>query len=105
MKTKYDTDINNKSVLDNLYRIGNQIFKLLPMKEEQQNWLKPLETLIIEILGMSSLFPDQKDLLSLVCKLEGLKECGENVEFRLYRRTIFEACGLVDKIKQQCQTV
>lgn len=102
MITIYNTEIDSQATLGNLDRICNQIFKLLPMREESKDWEKPLETLIIELLGMSSLFPDQKDLLSLVCKLEGLKEGGEDIEFLLYRRTIFECCGLVDQIKKQC---
>lgn len=103
MMTIYGLEINSQSIVENLDRICNQIFKLLPMREESKDWEKPLETLIIELLGMSSLFSDQKDLLSLVCKLEGLKEGGEEIEFLLYRRTIFECCGLVDQIKKQCQ--
>lgn len=99
MLTIYEVEVNDSSIQENLYRIGNQIFKLLPMREENKDWKKPLETLIIELLGMSKLFPDQKNLLSLVCKLEGLKD-SDNIDFFLYRRTIFECCGLVDQVKK-----
>ena len=87
----------------NLDRIRNQIFRLLPVFEEGGEWLKPLDTLILELIGMYSFFPDRKDLLALICKLEGLRDLGEEVDFLLYRRTIFEACGLVNKVKAQCQ--
>ena len=87
----------------NLDRIRNQIFRLLPVFEEGGEWLKPLDTLILELIGMYSFFPERKDLLALICKLEGLRDLGEEVDFLLYRRTIFEACGLVNKVKAQCQ--
>lgn len=101
MLTVYQQEVDAQIVKSNLYRIGNQIFKLLPLREEGQDWLKPLETLSIELAGMSSLFPDQKDLFTLSCKLEGLKTV--HTEFPLYRRTIFECCSLIDKLKKQCQ--
>lgn len=99
----YDIDpisIDNQAIADNLQRICGQTFKLLPLREEEQDWQKPLETLIIELLGMSSLFNNQKDLLTLVCKLEGLLVGGEEIDFFLYRRTIFECCTLIAKIKE-----
>ena len=86
----------------NLTRICNQIFKLLPAREEGKDWQKPLETLLVELLGMYSLFPDREELLSLICKLEGLRvSTEEQVDFYLYRRTIFEACGITTKIAEQ----
>jgi len=103
MITKYGIDINNKNIQANFNRIGNQIFKLLPMREEGKNWIKPLETLTVEVIGWCSLLPDQKDLLALCAKLEGLKACGEDSDFKFYRRVIFEACSLVDKIKNELE--
>ncbi len=101
MITTYGADIDVQAVTSNLHRIRNQIFSLLPKREEGQDWLKPLETVSIELAGMSSLFSDQKDLFKLSCKLEGLRTI--HTEFPLYRRTIFECCSLADKIKEQCQ--
>lgn len=95
--------VDAETLCYNLDRIRNQIFRLLPVFEEEGEWLKPLDTLILELVGMYSLFPDRRDLLALICKLEGLKDFGEDVDFLLYRRTIFEACGLVNKVKAQCQ--
>lgn len=102
MVTCYGISFSNTALKDNLYRIGNQVFKLLPMREEGKDWEKLLETLIIEIVGMSGLFPDQKTLLALSCKLEGLKKNSE-VDFFLYRRTIFECCSLIEELKKECQ--
>lgn len=100
MITSYNTEIDNEAIVNNLHRIGNQIFKLLPMREEGQDWKKPLETLTVELLGMSSLFAEQEDLLALTSKLEGLK-CDGAEDFSLYRRTIFETCCIVNKLQEQ----
>lgn len=101
MITSYNVDIPDDAVQHNLYRIGNQIFKLLPMREEDKDWRKPLETLIVELLGMGSLFSEQKTFLTLASKLEGLK-VSSDIDFFLYRRVIFECCGLVDELKKTC---
>lgn len=99
MKTKYDIDIDDKTIDKNLTRLQSQIFKLLPMREEKQEWQKPLETIILELLGMQGLFSNLEPLVTLICKLQGLIELKEEDNFMLYRRTIFECCGLVDKVK------
>lgn len=98
MMTSYDIKVDDDIVAANLGRIGNQIFKLLPMREEGEEYKKPLQTLIVELLGMNHLFPDQPKLFSLVCKLQGLN-CEDEIEFSLYRRTIFEACGLTSELR------
>lgn len=95
----YDIEVNNKALQQNLKRIQSQIFKLLPMVEEKQDYKKPLETIILELLGMQGLFSPLEPLITLICKLQGLIEIDLEKDFMLYRRTIFECCGLVDKVK------
>ena len=97
----YDTEIDEYTLKENFTRIGNQIFKLLPLREEGKDWEKPLETLLVEIAGLYSLLDDRKDILALFSKLEGLKVKADQIDFMLYRRVIFECCGLIDKIKKQ----
>jgi hypothetical protein len=100
----YDIQIDSSTVGENLERIRGQIFRCLPVYEEGGEWRKPLETLIVELLGIHSFFPENKELLSLICKLEGLRVgTEEEIDFMLYRRTIFEACGLINKIKELCE--
>jgi len=94
--------ISNEAIQNNLNRITNQIYKLLPNREEGLDWKKPLQTLIIELTGMSALLPDQTELFSLLCKLEALKTLDKDEDFVLYRKTIFECLGLLDNIKKQC---
>lgn len=95
--------IDNKAIYNNLHRITNQIYKLLPNREEGLDWIKPLQTLTIELTGMSRLFPDQTELFSLLCKLEALKTLTEEEDFFLFRKTIFECLGLMDVMKKKCQ--
>ena len=99
MNSIYNLEIDNAAINKNLTRLQSQIFKLLPMREEEQEWDKPLETIILELLGIHGLFPDLEAIVTLICKLQGLIEMKEEDSFMLYRRTIFECCGLVDKIK------
>lgn len=89
-----------KTVNSNLERICNQIFALLPMREEGKDYVKPLDTLTVELTGMSKMVEDQPKLLSLICKLKGLRPSDESeVDFMLFRRTIFEACSMVTSMK------
>ena len=98
------SDISKEAIQNNLARITNQVYKLLPLREEGEDWNKPLQTLIIELTGMSVLLPDQTELVSLLCKLHALKTLGAEEDFFLYRKTIFECLGLLDVVKTQCQT-
>lgn len=100
----YEIQPNKITLQENLERIRGQIFRCLPVYEEGGEWRKPLETLVVELLGIHSFLPENKELLSLICKLEGLRVgTEEEIDFLLYRRTIFEACGLISKIKEQCE--
>ena len=104
MLIKYDVDIRFDAIVKNLHRLTNQIYKLLPSREEGADWVKPLETIIEEFAGMNELFLDYHDLLfSLLCKLEGLFDLTEDKDFQLYRRTIFECLGLVCDLVKICQ--
>lgn len=100
METVYYTTVDNEVVYSILERMTSQTFKLLPMREEEQEWTKPLETLSIELLGLSKIFPQNPSLFSAVCKMEGIKEMGDRMDFMTYRRTIFEICGLLGKAKE-----
>ena len=49
-----------KTVNSNLERICNQIFALLPMREEGKDYVKPLDTLTVELTGMSKMVEDSR---------------------------------------------
>lgn len=96
----YDVDVDNSVVKYNLKRILNQIYRLLPLREEEEDWQKPLATLIIELAGMLHLFPDLKEGLKVVSKLQGMLELGNDLDFYDYRRTIFECCSIVSSLEK-----
>jgi len=105
MKVKYSIVINDDIIQDNFKRIINQIYKLLPTREEGSNWQKPLETIMVELSGMERLFEGQQyDFFPLLCKLEGLFSLDKDEDFSLYRRTIFECLGLLSKINNDIGT-
>ena len=104
MILKYDTSISNKAIVTNLKRLTNQIYKLLPTREEALDWKKPLSTIIEEFSGMDELLLDHHVVLfSLLCKLEGLFVLNDDEDFFIFRRTIFECLGLVSELMQLCQ--
>lgn len=101
MVIKYNLDIPNADIQLSLKRIINQIYKLLPTREEGNEWQKPLETIIEELCGMERLLNDHTaTFFTLLCKLEGLFSLIREEDFSLYRRTIFECLGLLNMVKE-----
>lgn len=98
MVIKYDAYINDFDIISNIDRITNLIFKLLPCREEGGEWKAPLENLIVELAGMSRLL-DNKELFSVLCKLEGLLTLTGEDDFMQYRKTIFECLSQLNRIK------
>ncbi len=104
MIIKYNACIDTLSIQNNLKKLTNQIYKLLPNREEGLDWAKPLDTIIVEIAGMDRLLWDQHNILfPLLCKLEGLYTLTEEEDFSLYRRTIFECLGLISELNKICK--
>lgn len=99
MLLKYSFEVDKKAVIASLTRIVNQIYKLLPDREEGIDWEAPLETIMVELSGMDRLLVDQHEsFFPLLCKLEGLFELKEEKDFFSYRRTIFEALNLMSTV-------
>ena len=82
----------------NIKRLTNQLWKLIPMRENEENWLNQLETVIIEIVGLKEIFLLTPSFLVLLSKLEGLKAI-EDLDFSLYRKTVFECITLLREIR------
>lgn len=94
--------ISDDAIEFNLKRLTNQIYKLLPSREEGLEWCKPLETIIEELYGMSNIGLGQDRIFfSLICKLQGLFALTAQEDFLLFRRTIFECLRLINDIKQE----
>lgn len=103
MNLKYDMNIENGAIEANLKRITNQIYKLLPNREEGIDWETPLTTIMEELAGMDRLLLDKHEILfCLLSKLEGLFMLINEDDFFLFRRTIFECLSLMNSLKQKC---
>lgn len=66
------------------------------MRENDENWQGQLDTLIVELVGLNEILYKNEQFLILLSKLEGLKN--SEVEFRLYRKTVFETMSLLKEI-------
>lgn len=93
MPVKYGFDIPFQSLEKNVIRLTNQLWKLIPMRENGEDWEKQLNTVILEIAGLNEIFIENPQFLSLLAKLEGIKI--QDVHFDLYRKTVFESISLL----------
>lgn len=84
-----------KDIQKTVMRLTNQLWKLIPMKENEEDWQKQLDTVILEIVGMNEILIFTPSLLSLLSKLEGLKQV--EIPFQLYRKTVFESISLLQE--------
>lgn len=74
----------------------NQVFKLLPLKEENGKWELQLNTLLIELGGLNRETPAQDAIaLTIIAKLSGLQD--KELDFFLYRKTVFEVISLLEE--------
>lgn len=95
MKTKYCFDIPKEVILSNRKRLINQLWKVLPMKENNEDWEKQLQSVINEISGLNRIFADNINFLILLSKLESLYLIKNFIDFR---RTIFESINILGEI-------
>ena len=72
MIIKYNFDFQYEDIDTNVRRLTNQLWKLIPMREHEEDWLKQLDTVTIEIAGLNEIF-EGPQFLQMLCKLEGLK--------------------------------
>ena len=54
--TKYIFDFPIETIKKDVIRLTNQIWKLIPMREHEEDWQKQLDTVIIEIAGLNEIF-------------------------------------------------
>ena len=97
INTKYDFQVEEQIIQANINRLTNQLWKLIPMKEHNENWLGQLQTVIVEISGLNEILQIDNKFLILLSKLEGLKMI--DVEFNIYRKTVFEAISLLRELR------
>ena len=95
MMTYYDLKFDTELVRTDLRRLINQIWKLLPMRENEEIWQKQLNIVLNELHGLHQLFGDQLNFLILLSKLEGLKQ---TEDFMTYRLVVFSAISLLTEL-------
>lgn len=97
-ETKYGYSFDKSAVCANINRLTNQLWKLIPMREHDENWQSHLKSLIVEISGLGQVFLQEPKFISLLSKLEGIYIY--ETEFVLYRKNVFEAISLLREIVQ-----
>ena len=92
MTTKYGFDCD---LDESRKRVTNQIWKLIPLWEENADWEKQLNSIIIEIAGLNEIFKGQVNFLTLLSKLEGMRIIKH---FESYRRNVFESITMFNDL-------
>ena len=84
MENKYNIDFPKEVIKNEVIRLTNQLWKLIPMRENEEDWRKQLMTVIIDIAGKDEIFLHDSHFLQLLSKLEGLRvESDEEIEFNI----------------------
>ena len=92
---KYEIEFSQETIQKTVRRLTNQLWKLIPMRENDEDWYKQLQTVTLEIAGLNELFISPI-FLQLLSKLEGLQI--KEVSFELYRKTIFECINILQEL-------
>ena len=70
--TKYSFLVPIEEVNKEVKRLTNQLWKLIPMREHEEDWQKQLDTVILEIAGLNEIFISVS-FIQLLSKLEGMR--------------------------------
>ena len=66
--------IPEQAIDSNITRLTNQLWKLIPMRENNENWLEHLDSLYVELAGLSEIVDNANEkLLVLLSKIKGLR--------------------------------
>ena len=97
MISKYNYEFADQLVKTDTQRLVNQLWKLIPMRENGEDWQSHLIIVIEEVSGLGKVFNAELDFLILLSKLEGLTS---NVceDFMIYRKTVFRCIELLTKV-------
>jgi hypothetical protein len=92
---KYNKQVSKEDYIRYIRKIKNDVFKLLPLREEGLEWEKHLDTVLLELGGFYSLGNEVK-LITIMSKLEALHPIQD---FMIYRKTIFETLSILDGLE------
>ena len=94
---KHDIDFPLETKEQDLKRLINQLWKLIPMRENEEDWINHLNTMIEEISGLVEIYKNKVEGLILLSKLEGLTSEVCN-DFMIYRKTVFRCIDLLAQV-------
>lgn len=94
---KYDINFPLETKEQDLKRLINQLWKLIPMRENEEDWINHLNTMIEEISGLIEIYKNKVEGLILLSKLEGLTSEVCN-DFMIYRKTVFRCIDLLAQV-------
>lgn len=92
---KYNLDFN---IEKNIIRLTNQLWKLIPMRENEEDWGKQIKIVAIEIAGLKEIF-NEDAFLEILSKLEGL--IAIETDFEEYRSTVFKCISLLKEVRYE----
>lgn len=97
MTDKYGINFPAETREQDFVRLVNQLWKLIPMREHEEDWVNHLQIVIEEISGLVEIYKDKVEGLILLSKLEGLTSeiCAD---FMIYRKTVFKCIDLLGKV-------
>ena len=91
----YGTDFNDDIIVRDLRRLVNQIWKLLPMREKNEDWQKQLGVALNEIRGLGKMFGDELNFLIIISSLEGLFN---EADFMVFRSVVFSIISMLTEL-------
>ena len=97
MPNKYEIEFSKEEIRNEILRLTNQLWKLIPMWEHNEDWHKQLNTVIVDIAGKDEIFLHNSHFLQLLSKLEGIR-VEEEIEFNIFRKTVFECINLINEV-------
>ena len=69
LQSKYGFEFPEDSVKQVIKKLTGQIWKLIPMRENDEDWESQLNTVILEIAGLNEIFIQNPQFLQLLSKL------------------------------------
>jgi hypothetical protein len=95
MKSKYG-DLSDSQVSSNEKDLIDQIFSLLPAKENDDSQLDYLfDIVLFRINGLNVLLSNPPELITVMSNLESART---ETQFKLYRKAILDSCSTIHKL-------
>lgn len=97
------TEIPPSQIAAEKVYIRSAIFKLLPYKEENYEYLDNYFGSVLQLLkGFNEISGHQPEMVSIISKVAYARKTDD---FDDYRKAILDACGMVERIKESDSNV